>query len=45
MLRVWGSSNLEMIEDLVKALCYITGKNYDDMVSFQDFVEYPYLTC
>jgi hypothetical protein len=39
----YGSSNLEMIEDLVKALCYITGKNYDDMVSFQDFVDYPYL--
>lgn len=37
------SGNFEMIEDLLKALCYITGDNYDDHISLHDFLNYPYL--
>lgn len=39
----YSDGNLAMIEDLVKALCYLNGDNYGDKVSFRDFVEYPYL--
>lgn len=38
----WGSSNFEMIEDLVKALCYITGDNYDNFISLDNFIQYRY---
>jgi hypothetical protein len=37
------SSNFEMVEDLIKALCYITGDNYDKRISLRDFIDYPYL--
>lgn len=39
----YSGSNFEMLEDLTKALCYVTGKNYSDMVSLRDMIEYPYL--
>lgn len=32
------SSNFELIEDMVKAVCYITGQNYDDMISLYNFI-------
>lgn len=35
-------SNFEKIEDLLKALCYITGDNYDQMISLENFIRYPY---
>lgn len=35
-------SNFDKIEDLIKALCYITGDNYDKMLSLSQFVQYPY---
>jgi hypothetical protein len=38
-----SSSNSEMIEDLVKALCYINGDNYSHKVSLDDFISYPFL--
>lgn len=39
----YSSYNFEMVEDLIKALCYITGENYSEKVSLQDFIDYPYL--
>jgi len=35
-------SNFEKIEDLLKALCYITGDNYDNMLDLSRFIQYPY---
>lgn len=35
-------SNFDKIEDLTKALCYITGDNYDKMISLSQFIQYPY---
>jgi hypothetical protein len=35
-------SNFEKIEDLQKALCYITGDNYDNMISLDQFIRYPF---
>lgn len=32
----FGSWGFEMIEDLVKALCFLTGKNYDDFATLND---------
>lgn len=31
----FGWSNSETLKDFVKALCYLTGKNYDDLVDLQ----------
>jgi hypothetical protein len=39
----WSNSNFEMIEDLMKALCYVSGENYSDKVSLEDFISYPFL--
>lgn len=35
-------SNFERIEDLQKSLCYITGDNYDNMLSLSQFIQYKY---
>ena len=35
-------SNFEKIEDLLKAICYITGDNYDKMISLEQFIRYPF---
>jgi predicted RNA methylase len=32
--RHYGGNSVELIEDFVKALCYLTGKNFDDCLSF-----------
>jgi len=32
----------EKLEDLTKALCYLTGKNYDDFISLRDMTQYRY---
>jgi methylase of polypeptide subunit release factors len=37
------SSNFEMVEDLIKSLCYILGENYGDKVGLDDTINYPYL--
>lgn len=50
MVKVsWGGgigksfySNFDMVEDLIKALCFITGDNYDKVLSLTQFIEYPY---
>lgn len=36
------SSNFEKIEDLTKAICYITGENYDDFISLRNMINYSY---
>lgn len=36
------SSNFEMIEDLIKALCYVTGDNYAEKISIYDSLSYTY---
>jgi len=38
----YSSANFEMIEDLIKALCYVEGKNYDEIRSIQDCLDYHY---
>jgi len=38
----WSSSNYELVEDLVKAICYITGDNYDNFINLSNFLRYPY---
>jgi hypothetical protein len=37
-----SNSKLELIEDFVKALCYITGTNYDEVISITNFACYRY---
>ncbi len=37
-----GRHHAEMIEDLTKALCYITGSNYSNMTSLDNFLRYPH---
>jgi len=36
------SSNFELVEDLIKALCYVTGENYDDKRPIRDYLDYSY---
>ncbi len=38
----YSSQNFEMVEDLIKALCYVEGKNYDDYSSIQDALDFHY---
>jgi len=40
--RDYGGGNAEMIQDLVKALCYITGDSYSDMIALSEFLQYRY---
>lgn len=37
------SGNGEIISDLVKVLCFLTGKNYDDIQNLSSRVDYPIL--
>lgn len=37
----WGSY-FDLIEDMMKALCYITGENYDNFVNLRDQIYYRY---
>jgi len=37
------SSNFELVEDLMKALCYITGENYEGQIDLQAFLNYHYV--
>jgi hypothetical protein len=39
----YDSDNFQMLEDMVKALCFLNGDNYDEKVSLYDFISYPYL--
>lgn len=39
----YSSENFQLVEDMVKALCYITGDNYDEMRGLQHFLDYPYV--
>lgn len=36
------SGNFNQIEDLVKALCYITGDNWENFGELREFINYPY---
>lgn len=38
----YADQNVEPIEDLVKALCYITGEDYDDKIGLVEMIRYPY---
>lgn len=38
----WGSSNFEKIEDLVKAICFLTGDNYSNKICLEHFIYYRY---
>jgi predicted RNA methylase len=38
----YSSSTFELIEDFVKALCYISGDNYSNLVSLDDFISNKY---
>jgi len=38
----WSSGNYEKIEDLVKAICYMTGENYSHHISLENFIYYRY---
>ncbi len=38
----WSSGNFERIEDLIKAICYITGDNYDHTISLNNFINNQY---
>lgn len=35
-------ANFEHIEDLVKAICFITGDNYDNKIDLRNFINYAY---
>jgi predicted RNA methylase len=37
-----NSSNFEKMEDLTKAICYITGDNYSNFISLERFMQYRY---
>lgn len=39
---MWGSANFEKMEDLVKAICFITGDNYDKKLSLHNLINYRY---
>lgn len=38
----WSSGNFDRIEDLIKALCFITGDNYDNTIALRNFISYQY---
>ena len=38
----WSNGNFQMVEDLNKALCFLTGKNYSDMISLETFMRNKY---
>jgi len=40
LCNAYGSS-FELIEDFLKALCFITGDKYEDFSSLESFVKYP----
>lgn len=37
-----GGGYCDTMEDLIKALCYITGDNYDNLLTLSQVCEYPY---
>jgi hypothetical protein len=41
-MRSSSYSNFDTIEDFVKALCYITGDNYDHFISLNNYINYEY---
>lgn len=38
----FSSGSYEKVEDMLKALCYITGENYDEKIGLDDFIRYRY---
>lgn len=38
----WGSA-YELTDDMIKALCYISGSDFDDQLGLEEFIRYPYL--
>lgn len=41
-VKTYSNSNADLIEDFAKALCFITGTNYDNLLSLHDTVGYRY---
>ncbi len=41
-VKVTYGARAEAIDDMVKALCYITGESYENMINLRDFVARPY---
>ena len=37
-----NSTYYDLVEDLIKALCFVTGDNYDDFISLKDFIQYDF---
>jgi hypothetical protein len=38
----YQNNNYELLADMVKALCFITGKNHDYIIPLDQFIRYPY---
>ncbi len=38
----WSYNNFELIEDLVKALCFLSGENYSEKISLENYLFYEY---
>lgn len=38
----WSTSSFELIEDLLKAMCYVSGDNYSKFISLDDFISYKF---
>jgi hypothetical protein len=38
--KTW--SDFDKMEDLTKAICYMTGDNYDNFISLDQFIRYPF---
>jgi len=41
-IAYYHNSTREIIEDLIKALCYITGDNFDNFINLSNFCRYRY---
>lgn len=39
---ILGNGSTQKLEDLVKALCYLTGRNYDHFIDYRQLLQYRY---
>lgn len=39
----YQSHNFQLVEDLQKAMCFVSGTDYNDMISLNDLIDYPVL--
>lgn len=40
-IESYNCRNYDILDDMVKALCFITGKNYDTIIPLSQYVRYP----